>query len=415
MTVLTTIFWGVLTFSILVVLHEGGHFLAARAFKIKVHEFMIGLPGPAIRLKTKNMTWGITAIPLGGYVRIAGMEPGPEDPLLGAALKAASIAGRVDAASLARMLDTDRDTAAALLATLADWGAIDPAEDDDVSYLSLHSATPDTDEQELLSAARAITYRGAKTWQRITVLVSGVAVNMLTAIVTFTVVLAVWGYFAITPEVSEVMADTPAYTAGLQTGDTLTAIDGVEVDSWQTFSETIAALEPGSSVVVTVDRDGTSIPYEVLLAEKDGHAYLGVAPTLAHVDFTVPEALTESVSYIGLVFKAISGFFQPATFESSVNQSAGIVGIAIMASDAATTSPLDYAFLIALLSLSLGAMNILPIPPLDGGKVLVEVVEKVMGKPLSRNISIGFSAAGAMLLFTFIGYIMYADIARLVG
>ena len=83
---LFTIFWGVVTFSILVVLHEGGHFLAARAFGVKVHEFMIGLPGPALRLKTKKTTFGITVVPLGGYVRIAGMEPGPEDELMGPAL-----------------------------------------------------------------------------------------------------------------------------------------------------------------------------------------------------------------------------------------------------------------------------------------------------------------------------------------
>ena len=65
---LTTIFWGVITFSILVVIHEGGHFLAARAFGVKVHEFMVGLPGPAIRFRSKRSgtSFGITAIPLGG-------------------------------------------------------------------------------------------------------------------------------------------------------------------------------------------------------------------------------------------------------------------------------------------------------------------------------------------------------------
>ena len=75
---------------ILVVIHEGGHFLAARVFGVKVHEFMIGLPGPAFRFQGKRTTYGVTAIPLGGYVRIAGMEPGPEDPLLGPALAASS-------------------------------------------------------------------------------------------------------------------------------------------------------------------------------------------------------------------------------------------------------------------------------------------------------------------------------------
>src|SRR5664280_612765 len=84
--VLIDIFWFIITFSILVVLHEGGHFLVARAFGVHVHEFMIGLPGPAIRIHGKKTDYGVTAVPLGGYVRISGMEPGPEDERLGAVL-----------------------------------------------------------------------------------------------------------------------------------------------------------------------------------------------------------------------------------------------------------------------------------------------------------------------------------------
>ena len=82
-TVLADIFWFIVTFSILVVLHEGGHFLVARAFGVYVHEFMIGLPGPALRFHGKKTDYGITAVPLGGYVRISGMEPAvPLDGIL---------------------------------------------------------------------------------------------------------------------------------------------------------------------------------------------------------------------------------------------------------------------------------------------------------------------------------------------
>jgi regulator of sigma E protease len=66
-----------------------------------------------------------------------------------------------------------------------------------------------------------------------------------------------------------------------------------------------------------------------------------------------------------------------------------------------------------MLSLSLGVMNILPMPPLDGGKIVLEVVERVMGRPLGRGVTLGLSAAGAVLLFSLIGYIMYADIVRM--
>src|SRR5450759_4690733 len=82
-TGIAAVFWGVVTFSVLVLLHEGGHFLAARAFGVKVHVFMLRLPGPALRRRSKRIciSYGVTAIPLGVYVRIAVMEPGREDAL----------------------------------------------------------------------------------------------------------------------------------------------------------------------------------------------------------------------------------------------------------------------------------------------------------------------------------------------
>jgi len=157
-SVLAAVFWGVVTFSILVVLHEGGHFLAARAFGVKVHEFMIGLPGPALRLRTKKTTFGITAIPLGGYVRIAGMEPGPEDELLADALKAVADAGSLDAAGLSRVLGVDSVKATALITTLEDYGAI--RESSSGRYTIVEDLDASLGAQDLLTAARNETYRG---------------------------------------------------------------------------------------------------------------------------------------------------------------------------------------------------------------------------------------------------------------
>jgi len=413
MNVVATIFWGVITFSILVVIHEGGHFLAARAFGIKVHEFMIGLPGPALRIKTKNMTWGITAIPLGGYVRIAGMEPGPEDKLLAPALKWIDIHGRADSASLSTALNVDTPRAVALLVTLADWGAIEPSTDDDTSYVALVSVSEDADERALLDQARAITFRGASTTKRIIVLSAGVVVNLVTALLTFTIVLTAFGYYEAAPTVSKIMTGTPAATSGLRVGDKLDRIDGTDVTSWSMFTSTVSANESGTVVSVQVIRDGKPLELSATLTGKDGHGYLGVAPGMRHVRPSIGQAIGDSFGYLGAVFKAIGGFFTPSGFQTSVQNSAGIVGISVMAAQAAESSPLDYAFLIALLSLSLGAMNILPIPPLDGGKIVIELVERLMGRPLSRRVSAAFSVAGAALLFSFIGYIMYADIVRL--
>jgi regulator of sigma E protease len=110
---------------------------------------------------------------------------------------------------------------------------------------------------------------------------------------------------------------------------------------------------------------------------------------------------------------AIAGFFNPATFQVSVDQSASVIGASVIAANAAREGALSYAGLVAALSLSLGAINILPIPPLDGGKIAVELFEKLRGRPLSRRVSLSLSVIGALMLFSLIGYLMYADIARL--
>jgi regulator of sigma E protease len=126
----------------------------------------------------------------------------------------------------------------------------------------------------------------------------------------------------------------------------------------------------------------------------------------------VLESLGESFRYVGLVFQTIAKLFDPATFQGTVKSFTGVVGVSVMAQEAAEAGPLSYAGLIAMLSLSLGAMNILPLPPLDGGKIVLEIVERFMGRPLSRAVTLGFSSVGAVLLFSLIGYVMYLDILR---
>jgi regulator of sigma E protease len=107
--------------------------------------------------------------------------------------------------------------------------------------------------------------------------------------------------------------------------------------------------------------------------------------------------------------------FDPRTFTTTVRGVRSVIGVSVMAAEAAAAGPLSYAGLVAMLSLSLGVLNILPLPPLDGGKIALELIERVLGRPLNRTLTLGLNTVGALLLFSLIGYIMFADIARLIG
>jgi regulator of sigma E protease len=412
------IFWGVVTFSILVFVHEGGHFLAARAFRLNVHEFMLGLPGPALRFKGKSGTsFGVTAIPLGGYVRIAGMEPGAEDPLLALALKKMAEAGRIDSSRLSQELGVPVEKASSLLVTLADYMAIEPASDDDISYDSLVTTTPDESADQLLARVRSKTYRGLRTWKRVTVLAAGVAVNIVAAILVFVVVLTGWGIATATTRIDTVVRGSGAAAAGLRAGDRLTAVDGKKFTDWDQLLARLQKSKAGDAVTITFVRGGETRTVTARLTNQAGHGFLGVGPVTFNKRLSVPAAFVQALAFTGAVFAAVwqfvSSIVHPRQFVESLQGARSVVGIAQLASEQAAAGALDYAWFVAFLSLSLGAMNILPIPPLDGGKVLIEGVERAAGHPLKREVSLAISATGTLLLFTLIGYLMYADIARI--
>jgi len=412
---LAAIFWGVVTFSILVVLHEGGHFLAARAFGVRVHEFMIGLPGPALRTRRGETSYGVTAIPLGGYVRIAGMEPGPEDPRIADALAAATRRGRINPLELADDLAISTEDADALLYTLADWGSVTRDPDDEDTYIARHEPSAAEDPEALAASERSKTYRGLSSSRRIAVLSAGVIVNLVTAVLVFVVVIAGWGYFVESLVIERTLPNSAAAEIGLRAGDRITSIDGTELGTFQDLLREIGSREAGDEVtVVFVRGDAERTATAVLGKREDGAAFLGVQGTLTKVRPTVIEAFGEAFGFVGLVFRAILDFFKPETFRTSIEGARSVVGISVEVANAAKNGPLDYAWIVALLSLSLGAMNILPIPPLDGGKVAVEIVERITRRELPRRFSLGLSVAGTLLLFSLIGYLMYADVVRYV-
>ncbi|HEY5549266.1 MAG TPA: M50 family metallopeptidase [Coriobacteriia bacterium] len=408
--------WGVLTFSLLILLHEGGHFLAARAFGVKVHDFMLGLPGPALtwRSKRSGVRYGVTMIPLGGYVRIAGMEPGQEDLLLAAALGLVADGKVTDVFGLTSALAIDAKRATALLSTLEDYGAAEPVTGSD-STTPLARREAGEGDDALLDRVRTGVYRGQSMWKRIAILSAGVLTNLIAAILILTLTLSIWGVPTPVPTIAAVSSGGPAAIAGIRQGDTITGLDGVKVTEWDQIRSAMGAAAAGKIVTVDVKRGtGTLTLHATLVAKEGGGAMLGVTAATRDVPMALSKAAETSFSMVGQVFSAVGRLANPSTFAVSIQGARSVVGISYEVANAVAEGPLPYAWMIALLSLSLGVMNLLPIPPLDGGKIATELIEGLFRRPIPRRVTLAFSALGTLLLFSLVFYLMYADVLRYV-
>jgi membrane-associated protease RseP (regulator of RpoE activity) len=333
-----------------VVAHEAGHFFAAKASRMKVTEFFVGF-GPRLWSVVRGETeYGVKAIPAGGYVRIAGMNPFDE---------------------------------------------VDPEEE-------------------------ARTYRGKTMSQKLFVVLAGIAANFLLAF------LILWGIFAVegrptplpTPEVSSVQAGSAADAAGLEAGDVVLSIDGVGIDEWDTAAATIQS-RPGATVPVVVDRDGATVELSATLGEQDGQGFLGIGPVV-ELGFT-DVGLVESVGLAGTEVWDLTmqsyGFLgrlvTPSTMAELVGGIGGgdvsdevrpvsVVGLWQIGSQTEEIGVVNVLYLMASINVILGALNVLPILPLDGGHAAIAVYERVTGRKANLR-ALAPVAVAVVALFVFIG------------
>ena len=232
----------VITIGFLVFIHEGGHFLAARAFGIRVTEFMLGLPGPSVGFTRGETRFGVTAVPLGGYAKVCGMEAGPLQPHLQEVLAALYRRGTANMEDVARDCGISDDAAYEALEELVEWGSVvGPQKADQFntyraprvaptkrqlkkaaaagapalpSY-ELGEARPVHDERALYESEYRQQYRSLPFWKRSIILLAGIAMNLLFAMVVFILVFSVIGFQVAHPETGEV---TTIHASVLQIG-----------------------------------------------------------------------------------------------------------------------------------------------------------------------------------------------------
>ena len=448
--VVSSIFWGVVTFSILVFVHEGGHFLAARACHVRVTEFFLGLPcrfnihHTSKRIGTR---FGITPILLGGYAQVCGMDPSRSEHAP-AVLACIHRHGSISVADIARELGISEDDAVAACAQLEDWGSVAPVYDASKGeheggayYASTYASMPrdkagltiydgrafDREHATAQGEAwdppmgtdaffaqeRAHVYLGMGFWRRALILVAGIAVNIVVGLLLIIVVYSGIGYEVAvdTNVIGSVTEGSPAEELGLEAGDTITALDGEQVSSWSDILEALDDAEAGQEVEVTFEHGGETVSGTATL-DEDG--LLGIGVSYEHYRAGVGEALSLGLSAVYETGAAVVELLIPTRTMEVLESSTSIVGVSVMSAEAASYGASTYLVFISLVSFSLGLMNLLPIPPLDGGKLLIEVIQAIIRRELSPKVQNALSWIGIILFGALFIYLLQADITRFI-
>ena len=452
---LSAAFWGLVVLSVLVFVHEGGHYLAARAFRVRATEFFLGLPCRlklSVKSRSVGTEFGVTPVLLGGYTRICGMEGG-DDELLAPALDLVNRRGRVSAREVADELGIDVDRAYDLLATLSDWASIRPYYDPALGEHPGQAAYPESFEtpardannlteydrghdfsapgsteagmphdtgvcpELFLEQERSRTYLGAGTLKRVCMLAAGPLVNIALAfvIVTCSFMAQEYRYVPDVSTVGGVEEGTPAAAAGLEEGDVITAVGDAPVSTWTELVDELAPyLESGADLDLTVERDGRELTVLLDLPDGEPTDAIGIRSTVATFHLTPAQAAQATLTYTGQVASYVAQLLNPSQTMEILDQSSSIVGISAMASEAASTGLSNLLLFAAAISMSLGFMNLIPLPPFDGGKILIELVQLVIRRPLSPRVQNGLSYLGlGFMIFVFV-VVLKNDIVRFV-
>jgi regulator of sigma E protease len=353
--------------SLVVFFHELGHFLIARLCGVRVLAFSIGF-GPELigfndRLGTR---WKIAAIPLGGYVKFFGDENAASTP---------------DGARLSTMNEGDR----------------------------------------------AQSFFFQPVFKRAAIVVAGPMANFILAITIFAVIFMLYGKQTMSARVDAVQPDSAAAAAGFQPGDLVTAINGQAVDNF-TDMQRIVSESAGDTLKISVDRKGTQLVIQaapVLKEVKDAFGnvrrigILGISRSMAADDLkfqpvSPPQAVWMGVQETWFVIdRTLSYIGGVVVGREAADQLGGPIRIAQISGQVASIGFVALIHLAAVLSVSIGLLNLFPIPLLDGGHLLFYSIEAMRGRPLSeRAQEVGFRIGLAIVVMLMI-FATFNDIVHL--
>ena len=349
-----TIIYFLILLSVIICIHELGHLIAAKLFNVYVYEYSFGM-GPAIlQKKGKETVYSIRAIPMGGFVSMAG-------------------------------------------------------ENSEDVYPEIEVP----DDRRLYNKP---------VWQKIIIMLAGVFMNFMLCFVILSLIYLNNGAYAASPAavVEAVMPDSPAERAGLEAGDRIVHLEqGVhkaDPDTFQDMQAFFYTIESGD-ITVTVERNGAPVTLNVQAEQDaDGVYRIGIqGPQMNVVKVNLLNCwkfgFEEMIYFIKLMGQSI----RTLIFGRNLDQLSGPVGIYTATEESVSYGLVGYLVLMAELSLSVGFMNLLPLPVLDGGQVVITLFEGIIGRPLGEKVKIGLMGACWVLLISLMVFVTWNDIVRLIG
>lgn len=344
------ILYFIILLSVIIIVHECGHLIAAKCFHVYCGEFSIGMGPKLWSYQGKETTFSLRALPIGGYVAMAGEEGS---------------------------------------------------------------------EFEGVPAERTI--KGISHWKQIIIMLAGVAMNFVLAWVIFSSIILINGGYNIAPKaiVDGVVENSPAEAAGFQAGDVIKKVvfdDGTVVRPSNFYEILTYSTANTGPVTYTIKRGEQTLEKTVtpIYDEKQQSYMVGIKiPAATHVEATLLNSGYYGGQYMMQTVKELFTAVGRLVRGIGLEDLSGPVGIYEVTEQQASMGLQNYILLIALLSLNVGVFNLLPLPILDGGKVLLVLVEMIIGRPLNKKLEAGITAVGVAMVLVLMVFVTWQDITRL--
>ena len=409
----------ILVFGIIVVVHEFGHFYFAKKSGILVREFAIGM-GPKIfaHIGKDGTAYTIRILPLGGYVRMAGWGDDTTEIKTGTPVSLTlTDDGKVKRINLSgKKLD---QTALPMQVTQFDFedklfikGLV---LEEEKTFAVDHDATVvEADGTEVRIAPLDVQYQNATIWGKLITNFAGPMNNFILGVVVFWILIFMQGGVRdVTTNQFHVMPQGALAKVGVPETAQITKIGSHEISNWESLIQAVESEtkdKTAPTLDVTISENGSDKQVTVTPEENQGRYLLGVQPGIKSDFLSIfVGGFTSAADSALRILSALKNLI----FQPDLNKLGGPVAIFKASSDAAKNGIENVLYFLAMISINIGIFNLIPIPALDGGKIVLNILEAIRRKPLKQEIETYVTLAGVVIMVVLMIAVTWNDIMRL--